>query len=248
MHRFFVSPEVLADEVVPLEGEVLHHLGTVLRSRPGEEIVLLDGEGLLCRCRIDLLGKRTGSARVLERWRESEQSLPVRLLQALPKGDKFDLVLQKGTELGITSFVPVLAGRSIATLGEDRGERRLLRWRRIVGEAARQCRRPILPTVTAPIPLAEACSGCEETLRLMLWEGETRPLAEVLPAIAPTSVAILVGPEGGFSTDEVRLVEAAGFFPVRIGPRILRTETAGFAVAAILQYLFGDLGTATPGS
>ncbi len=248
MHRFFVPPEALAGEVVPLEGEVLHHLGTVLRSRPGEEVLLLDGEGLLCRCRIDLLGRRSGRAQVLERWREEENSLPVRLLQALPKGDKFDLVLQKGTELGVTSFVPVLAGRSVAGLTKDRGDSRLHRWRRIAGEAARQCRRPLLPTVTAPVPLAEALAGCEDSLRLMLWEEENRPLAEVLSGIAPTSVAILVGPEGGFAPAEARLAKASGFLPVRIGPRILRTETAGFAVAAILQYLFGDLGTAASGN
>jgi 16S rRNA (uracil1498-N3)-methyltransferase len=153
-----------------------------------------------------------------------------------------DLVLQKGTELGVSIFVPVLAGRSVSRPGTGQ-EKRQVRWERIVKEAARQCRRPCLPHLASPVPLAQALAECHADLRLMLWEEENRPLAEALPSAAPRQAAILVGPEGGFSPQEAELARLSGFLPVRIGPRILRTETAGFAVASILQYLYGDLGS-----
>jgi 16S rRNA (uracil1498-N3)-methyltransferase len=242
MHRFFVPPAVLAGDQVVLEGDVLHHLGTVLRLRPGTEILLLDGTGAVVRCRIQALGRHLGSAQVLERWQESDPAFPVCILQSLPKGDKFDLVLQKGTELGVFAFVPLLTGRSIPTRLAQKEEQRLTRWRRIIGEAARQCGRPRLPGIVAPKTLEEALADCREDLRLLLWEEETRPLAAVLPRQPPRSAAILIGPEGGFSPTEARQAQAAGFRSVRLGSRILRSETAGFTVAAILQYVYGDLG------
>ncbi|MEZ4483640.1 MAG: RsmE family RNA methyltransferase [Syntrophotaleaceae bacterium] len=128
-------------------------------------------------------------------------------------------------------------------MGPAKAEQRCQRWQRIVGEAARQSRRPLLPAVATPRPLIEALADCGEELRLMLWEDGSRPLAETLPTVAPASIALLVGPEGGFTTEEARTAAKTGFQPVHLGPRIMRSETAGFAVAAILQYHYGDLGT-----
>ena len=107
---------------------------------------------------------------------------------------------------------------------------------------ARQCRRPRLPQLNEIQPLVKGLTDCHATLRLMLWEEENRPLAEALPKTPPHSVAILVGPEGGFSNAEAALARQHNFQPLRLGPRILRSETAGFSVASILQYLYGDLG------
>ena len=242
MYRFFVPEAVLKEVEVPLEGEVHHHLAVVLRLSVNDEILLLDGLGTLCRCRITALQKKSGQATVLERWQEPDTAFPVHLLQALPKGDKMDLILQKGTELGISRFSPLFSRRSIPKLTSNRVEQRCQRWQRIVCEAARQSRRPLLPQVTAPRPLADVLSDCSEELRLMLWEEGSRPLTEALPAKAPGSLALLVGPEGGFSAEEAQEAAAAGFQPVHLGPRILRSETAGFAVTAILQYRYGDLG------
>lgn len=240
MHRFFVPPSDLAEDTVPLAAEVLRHLA-VLRLTAGENIVLLDGLGTLCRCRIDALEKKSGHATVVERWQEEETALPIHLLQALPKSDKMDLVLQKGTELGIGRFSPLHSRRSVPKLAAGRAEQRHQRWQRIVREAARQCRRPVLPGLNAPQPLADALAGCREELKLMLWEEGSRPLAEILPAEPPAAVALLVGPEGGFTAEEAERAAEAGFVAVHIGPRIMRSETAGFAVSAILQYRYGDL-------
>lgn len=245
MRRIFVPPQNLLDDPVLLPEEVVHHLGTVLRLSVGEEVLLLDGEGRLCRCRLETIGRRTGSARVLECWREPESALPIRLLQGLPKGDKMDLVLQKGTELGLTGFTPVAAERSIPSA--DQGEKRRQRWERIIREAAQQSQRAFLPRLDPVLPFAEAVQGSAEELRLLLWEEECRPLADILPATVPKSVAILVGPEGGVAAAEAELARQAGFIAVSLGPRILRSETAGLAMTAILQYLYGDLGGKGPG-
>lgn len=243
MYRFFVPAETLKGSEVPLTGEVHHHLAVVLRLSVGTEILLLDGFGALCRCRVTELQKKSGLATILERWRERDTAFPIHLLQALPKGDKMDLVLQKGTELGIGRFSPLFSQRSVPKLTPDRAEQRGQRWQRIVAEAARQSGRPLLPQVAAPRSLTEALADCHEELRLMLWEEGSRPLAEALPIAAPASLALLVGPEGGFTAKEAHCAEQAGFQPVHLGPRIMRSETAGFAVTAILQYCYGDLGT-----
>ncbi len=246
MQRFFVPAELLQDSTVVLPREVAHHAGSVLRLRQGAEVLLLDGLGEVCRCRLESLGRSSATVRVLERWREAEEAFPIHLLQALPKGEKMELILQKGTELGLVAFTPLLTGRTIPERSESRGLRQQERWERIVREAARQCRRPRLPRVAPPVRLAAGLGACTEELRLILWEDESRPLAEVLGRTSPRSAAILIGPEGGFAPEEVEVARGAGFIPVRVGPRILRTETAGLAMASILQFLYGDLGTSQP--
>lgn len=243
LHRFFVPAGSLAGDALDINGEPLHHLRTVLRLGRGSEILLLDGTGHCCRARLESVGRDRAGATVLARWVEEEHSCPLRLLQALPKGDKFDLVLQKGTELGITVFQPVLSGRAVSRPESGR----MPRWQRIITEAARQSRRPRLPHLAPLLPLGDALQAVREPLRLVLWEQGARPLAELLPAEPPAGIALLVGPEGGFAGSEIAAATAAGFLPVHLGPRILRTETAGLAATAILQYLYGDWDRAACG-
>jgi 16S rRNA (uracil1498-N3)-methyltransferase len=240
--RFFVATEVLQSDLVVLQGEPLHHLQNVLRLQPGADVLLLDGSGLCCRVRLTTLARRQAVAEVTKRWQSSENLFPISLLQALPKGDKFDLVLQKGTELGITDFLPLLSNRSVPSPDPSRLVTRQQRWQRIVQEACRQCRRDRLPFVKPLRPLAEVLEGLPTAaLKLALWESGARPLAERLPAVAPSDgIILLVGPEGGFGRDEIEMAASKGFQPVHLGPRILRTETAGLAVTPVLQYLYGD--------
>jgi len=240
--QFFVPPEVITGEQIALPAEVAHHMRSVLRMQPDDEVLLLDGRGGHYRCRLLDLGRHGGAAAIEEHWQRADTALPVRLLQAVPKGDRFDLVLQKGTELGMASFSPVWSQRSVPTADTDRDDKRQQRWQRIVTEAARQSRRPLLPSCAAPQSLAAALAATTEELRLMLWEEGSVPLATALPEKPPRDVALLVGPEGGFSAAEAQSARDAGFIPVHLGPRILRSETAGFAVLAILQYVYGDFG------
>lgn len=152
------------------------------------------------------------------------------------------MILQKGTELGITRFSPVWSERSIPAPPSPREEKKLLRWRRIVAEAARQSRRPILPNCDSPLPLHEALTDCDAELKLMLWEDGSNPLRDTAKTTTPGCCSP-GRPGRGFSSQEADLAKGHGFIPVHLGSRILRTETAGFAVSAVLQYLYGDFGT-----
>jgi 16S rRNA (uracil1498-N3)-methyltransferase len=241
--QFFVPADAIQDGTVTLPEELANHVGTVLRLTTGDEIILLDGNGNHYRCRIESLGKRAGEARVYEQWLVEEQTIPIRLIQGLPKGDKMEMILQKGTELGINSFSPVWSERSIPAGTSGREAKKRQRWQRIVTEAARQSRRPILPCCDPPRPLEAVLDDCNAGLKLMLWEEGSQPLSQILKTEPPRDVALLVGPEGGFSPQEAEMARSHGFLPVHLGARILRTETAGFAVSAVLQYLYGDLGT-----
>jgi 16S rRNA (uracil1498-N3)-methyltransferase len=236
MHRLFVAPAALQAASVVISGDAFHHL-SVLRLRAGDEILLLDGCGCLGRAVLRQVTRSVAQAEVLERWEEKEELLPLRLLQGLPKGEKFEWLLEKGVELGISTFTPVVSERS-----QLRGEKSS-RWQRIIQEAARQSRRPRLPTLEELQPLTQALAQTTEELRLMLWEEGSIPLNTALPPETPASCALLVGPEGGFSAAEAQAAIAAGFVPVSLGKRILRTETAGLAVAAVLQNRYGDFGT-----
>lgn len=236
MHRLFVPPEALLNRDVIISHDAFHHL-SVLRLRVGDELLLLDGDGHLGRAKLQSISRSTAVAQVLESWQEQEELLPLRLIQGLPRGEKFEWLLEKGVELGISTFTPVLSERS-----QLRGEK-FARWQKIIQEAARQSRRPILPVLEELRPLPQALSETNEILRLMLWEEGSIPLNAALPQDLPASCALLVGPEGGFSTVEAQAAAAAGFVPVSLGKRILRTETAGMAVAAILQNRYGDFGT-----
>ena len=241
MRRFFVAENLLHPTQISLPKEVAHHIKIVLRFHRGAQILLCDGRGHCCHCRIDQLSSNSGCATVLNRWFEEETALRIELLQGLPSGDKFDLILQKNTELGVTLFQPVITERSQFSLPANKLLKKMERWQRIVCEAARQSERAWLPQVSRPLPVAGALSQCGAEMKLVLWEEARQPLNIVLPASVPQSVAVLVGSEGGLSAAEVDGAMAHGFVPVSLGPRILRTETAGLAISAILQFHYGDL-------
>lgn len=241
--QFFVPPDTIQAERVTIPQELAYHLRTVLRLNPGDTVILLDGNGNHYQCSIERLDKQTGVARIDEHWLIEEKAVPIQLIQGIPKGDKMDLILQKGTELGINRFSPVWSERSIPTPAAGREAKKLQRWQRIVTEAARQSRRPVLPICEGAQPLVDTLTECHAELKLMLWEDGSEPLHSVLPQQTPRNIAILIGPEGGFSPQEADLARVDNFIPVHLGARILRTETAGFAVSAILQYLYGDFGT-----
>jgi len=242
--RFFLAPGSLDGDDICITGEPFHHLAQVLRLQAGDRVLLLDGAGICCQACITAVARHSAAARIQSRWCARETALSVLLLQALPKGEKFDLVLQKGTELGIDSFQPVLSERSIPRLTPERLRKRVGRWSRIISEAARQSRRSILPELGPLQPLTEALPGPADRLRLVLWEMAETALAEALPEQCPSGISLLVGPEGGFAPAEITFAQQAGYQAVHLGPRILRTETAGLAAAAILQYRYGDLDRA----
>ena len=247
MRRFILPPETFTGNgTVTVTGAPFRHMARALRLAAGDRVLLADGSGREFRGTI----RRVEAASLAVDLEElAPQATPeagprLTLLQGLPKGDKMDLIVQKATELGVAAIVPLLAGRSVPRLAPERSAARLERWRRIAREAARQSGRATVPVVAPLQTLPEALRLSAAELRLFLWEGEREHhLRTVLAATSPpASVELLVGPEGGFSAAEAAAATAGGFSPTCLGRRILRTETAGLAVLAVLQYLWGDLG------
>jgi len=240
---YFPLPELRSGDLLSLTDELKKHLCVVLRMTPGEKVEFFNGDGQIATailkddCRVELLDVVTHPA----------PQCSLTLIQGLPKGDKLELVLQKGTELGINSFYLTTMERSVSQLKENRKQKRLERWQKIVQEAARQCRQYYLPELTAGMTLAETLSDVDADLKLLLWEESARPLVEVLPQKAPQRIAVIVGPEGGISPCEAAQASANGYQAVSLGPRILRTETAGLAIMTVLQYLYGDLASGQHG-
>lgn len=239
--RSFYLPQVTLSEGlrVELPRELQRHIGKVLRLQPGAEIELFDGRGTFAES-VLLEDKRVEIRTVADC---PPPPCRLTLIQGMPKGDKLELVLQKGTELGVNRFALVEMERSVGRLKADRREKRIERWDKIIQEAARQCRQYHMPSLDVGASLEGTLGQVEAECKLVLWEEGSEALATALPQTPPAGVAVVVGPEGGISRVEVEVAEKHGFRPVGLGPRILRTETAGLAIMSILQYLYGDLTT-----
>lgn len=214
-------------------------------ARPGEILTATDPAGAVWRLRLTGLGATAYGIPFVRLGRPAESPLAIDVYQAVPAKERFELVLQKLTELGVTRIVPVVTQRSTTPAQRDAGQPKSHRWPAVILRAAKQCRRARLPELYPATALAGALAlamaGTAE-LKLLLYEGEqTWTLTEAIGDLRPAHVALLVGPEGGFAAGEVAAARAAGFLPVSLGPRILRTETAAIAATALLQGLLGDL-------
>jgi 16S rRNA (uracil1498-N3)-methyltransferase len=237
--RVYVPQPLTSGAQCTLPADAAEHLSRVLRLTAGAELIVFNGAGGEFQAQLRSAGKRGALISIGEfRPREAESPLHVTLLQCLARGDKMDLVVQKATELGVTRIVPVRAERSVVQLGDARVDRRLAHWRAVAASACEQCGRNRLPEILAPRDLAGACELASPGARLMLLPAATRSLTGA--ACGLQAVALLVGPEGGFSAAELRLATASGFAAVHAGPRVLRTETAAIAALATLQALAGD--------
>jgi 16S rRNA (uracil1498-N3)-methyltransferase len=236
-------PRPLATEAeVALPEAAAGHVARVLRLRAGDRLMLFDGSGSDFHAEITEIAGPRVRARILERVEGVRESpLAVTLVQAVSRGERMDWTLQKATELGVQAIQPVLAARGVVRLDEDRGERRLRHWQAVVASACEQCGRSVLPRVAAPLELPRYLEQPRGHLRrIMLAPDGAVPIVALADGL--TGVELLVGPEGGLDEVELAAAARAGFEAVRLGPRVLRTETAGIAALAVLQALAGDLG------
>jgi 16S rRNA (uracil1498-N3)-methyltransferase len=254
MHRFFVDPQILKAQPIVLTGSQAHQVRKVLRLRPGDRVILLDNCGLACEAQ--LTGYRADQAtfELLRSWVASgDPRLHLTLYQAVLKGERFEWVLQKGTELGIGRFVPLVCARNVVE-DEQAIRQKLERWKRIILEAAEQSGRVRLPELSQSVtffdairetPAGEFGRTDREGVRLIAWEGERatglRGVLSECNLASKSRIQVFVGPEGGFTEDEVRSAQDAGIRPVSLGPRILRAETAGLVTAAAIFYESGDM-------
>ena len=256
MRRFTITPERIAGGRVVFDRDESHHLARVLRLRSGDTVLAADGARREYTVRLETIGEQATGTVLGVAARGTESPVQITLVQSVPKGDKMESIVRASTELGVAQVVPVLTARTVVRLEPGRWRDRARRWQRVAAEAAKQCGRAVVPTVHVPRPLADVLARDEPAdLRLCLWEGAPRAaaghadssdatLAARLPPTLPSGarIRLLVGPEGGLSQEETESAGARGWTIVGVGPRILRTETAGPAIIAVLQARFGDLG------
>jgi 16S rRNA (uracil1498-N3)-methyltransferase len=249
--RVHVDAELTPGAIVELPRETASHLAKVLRARSGDSIILFRGDGREYSGSVESVrGSRVtasvGNGADVDR----ESPFAITLVQCVPRGDRMDFIVQKATELGVTRIVPVLSQRSVVRLDAAQAESKAAHWRAVVVNACEQCGRNRLPIIEAPAPLIDhlgseaylgngaAAGGGPRTARFVL-EPDVDP--GVAPRAPETAAQIAVGPEGGFDDEELEAFRIAGFMRLRLGPRILRTETAAIAALTWLQTRFGDM-------
>lgn len=250
MQRYFLPPEQMDDESCYLTENDAHHIRHVMRYKPGERIICCDGLGRSVLAEIRSIAPDRVECAIIAEVAE-QRELPVRVMiaQALPKGDKMEWVVQKGTELGAACFVPFVSRRTVVKYDRDKFAKKRGRWQSIVKEAAEQSQRERLPQVM-PLHSLEEMARIDADLKLVADEGEalqsvagSSPFVQALQQLQHgQEVLVAFGPEGGFDRGEIAFLKKRGFIPIALGRRILRTETASQYVLASLSFYFEQMG------
>lgn len=223
-----------------IEGDAANHIARVLRLEPGEWLTVFDGRGGEYAARIEAVRKGAVIIEVQARSTpDRESSLSLTLAQGVSRGERMDWVVQKATELGVSRIIPVLTERTMVKLDARQSERKLAHWHGIAVAACEQSGRDRIPDIAVPLALPELLRDTDQATRLLLSPTGTQRVNDLQ---APEGgIVVLIGPEGGLAETEQRAALAAGFLAVRLGPRVLRTETAAVAALTLLQHRFGDL-------
>ncbi|MDP9532118.1 16S rRNA (uracil(1498)-N(3))-methyltransferase [Pseudomonas protegens] len=236
LSRFFIdAPLSLGEHELP-EAQA-HYIGRVLRMAEGDALQVFDGSGMEFRGTLVEVGKKRVRVQLDESFAGQDESpLQIHLGQGLSRGERMDWAIQKATELGVSEITPIFSERCEVRLKDERADKRLLHWRQVAISACEQCGRSRVPLIHAPVLLSDWIKQTQADLKLVL-----HPVAQPLESHAkPQTLAFLIGPEGGLSDAEVEQAHGAGFLPARLGPRVLRTETAPVVALAVAQQLWGD--------
>jgi 16S rRNA (uracil1498-N3)-methyltransferase len=240
--RICVFEALTSGAEIVLPTQAGEHLARVLRLDRGHPVILFNGNGRDYRAEISQLAKRAVSARVLDDGQKVCRESPLRLTlaQGVARGEKMDFILQKATELGVVRIVPLITGRTEVKLDAERTARRLAHWNAVIAGACEQSGRSSLPILEEPLRLAQWASTLDDACGLRL---ALDPTGDITPRGLPafTTATLVVGPEGGLSEQDLNLLDQADFLGLRLGPRILRTETAGLAAITALQAIHGDI-------
>ncbi|MFH1784422.1 MAG: 16S rRNA (uracil(1498)-N(3))-methyltransferase [bacterium] len=250
LNRFFVLPENIYDNKLRISGTDVKHIKTVLRLKEGDEIIIFDGTGNEYIAVIDSLDDELNCTIKDKRDIENPKCAGITLLQGVPKGSKMDYVVQKCTETGVNDIIPLITERTVVKLDDKRKIAKKNRWQKIAKSSAQQSKSSIVPIIHEPVSLDEALDIVREhSLKLIAWESEyITSLRDILKKhhaslISPdSSIAICIGPEGGFSYQEVDKAKSKGMIPVSLGSRILRSESAGFATCVMILYELDAMG------
>lgn len=246
MSTFFVTPDAITPPTIRMAGDLLHHLRDSLRLHPGDSLTLNDGCGTRYRVEVTHVTSQAIDSRIIGQQTEpARRASPIVLGQALIKGDRMDWVIQKATELGVHTIVPIHSIHSVIKPRLERLEHQRSRWERIARDAAQQSERWTIPTIADPVDLTQICRQyASAPVKGMLAERSSGPsLATMaLPQDHQHPIVLLVGPEGGWAPGELLLAQEQGFLPLTLGPRILRAETAAIAALSILQSRLDEMG------
>lgn len=245
MHKFFVSAEQVRFPNIYIYGEDVDHIVKVLRLRNGDKIQISDGNGKEYICEIIKSDKKEVVCNIIESFdNETEAPINITLYQGLPKSQKMDLIVQKCVEIGVVRIVPVITNRVVVKVEGRDLKNKIERWKRIAYEAAKQSNRGIVPIVSDVMNFEEAIEEMKQKdLVVVPYEREKeRGIKDLRDRKDIKDIAIFIGPEGGFEEEEIENCLDIGAIPVTLGPRILRTETAGFVTSALILYELGDLG------
>lgn len=249
MRTFYIEPNQIKNDIVTIVGQDAKHLTKVLRLQPGQQVKVLDGSGTVYLVNLLTVSGTVTTGEVIAREKDDHVEPPIKinLIQGLPKQGKMEYIIQKCTEIGVCSITPLETERSIVKLTRAKARERVDRWQKVAIEAVKQCGRSVVPSIHSPQKLTEFLTMRDQDIPLIfLWEGKT---GNSLKAVLNQweygqikEVDVVIGPEGGFTELEVAQVLEKHGQVVTLGPRILRTETAGMAVATIILYELGDLG------
>lgn len=238
--RLFVQMALAPDSTVELPADTAAHMVRVLRARSGDALILFNGDGCEYVGSIDAIrGTRVSVTLTQGGAVDRESPLQVVLVQAIPRGDRMDFVIQKATELGVARIVPVLSARSVVRLNESQYESKLDHWRGVATSACEQCGRNRIPNIDTPLELLNHLGEPSGIAQRWMLDPESQSTARTREPF--TEVEVTIGPEGGFSPEELDAMRIAGLQGIRLGPRVLRTETAALAALTFLQTRFGDM-------
>lgn len=243
MPKFFIKKENISDSKLILTGTDINHIIKVLRKKIGDILEASDGEGFEYKARITAIEEDKILADILEKNDDIDSDIKITLYQSLPKSDKMDIIIQKCTELGISKIIPFISRYTIVVIDQNKEDKKIQRWRKIAQEACKQCRRSTIPQVTEVYDFDKLIDEISNyDLCIMAYEKESIKLKDVLKSHKNAkNIAIIVGPEGGFTEDEVKRVISKDAKTVSLGKRILRTETASMALLSIITYELEDV-------
>lgn len=242
MRRFYIDPSEIKSPHPQINGADVRHMQKVLRYSPGDRVTLIDGSGFEYPAVIEAMDKHTARFSIIEKkWAETSSPLELVVAQGFLKEKKMDTIIRHLTELGLSRWIPVVSERSVARPDNKRIMERMRRWEAIAIESLKQCGLSKLPVISPVMTFTELVRSREEyDGKIVFWEEEKKPL-EKLFSQKPAKILVLIGPEGGFSADEIHVAQASGFHSISLGSRILRAETAAISACTLMQYLYGDM-------
>ena len=241
MHRFYHPNPLDLNQIIILDEFSSHHALHVMRVKVDDFLILFNGDGFEYRGRVSDINKKTINIEILSKEKNNNESpININLFQSISSNEKMDMVIQKATELGVSSIQPIFTSRSTVKLSLDRIKKRLIHWRQVSISACEQSGRSKIPTIKSPIGFDRFVEGITTNSLNLLLHPDNSKESSNLPNKYSGDINIFIGPEGGFSQDEVLLLKKQNCINIQLGSRILRTETAPLAIIAILQYKYGD--------